>query len=141
MPCGEKVTQVVAALIEIDNKLLICQRPKEKKQGGFWEFPGGKVELGEALELALKREITEELDLAITNLKFIGWADHVYEEEEGTINLLGFVAQLQQADEHQKLLTRTDCQILKSSEIDPEKLTPPDRYLLELYIKSKDQAN
>ncbi len=137
MPCGEKVTQVVAALIEIDNKLLICQRPKEKKQGGFWEFPGGKVELGEALESALKREIIEELNLPITNLRFIGWADHIYEEEEGTINLLGFVAQPEATCEYQTLLQRPDCQIRKASEIEPEFLTPPDRYLLELYIKAQ----
>ncbi len=40
--------RVVAAVIEKDGKVLVCQRPTHKRHGGLWEFPGGKVERGES---------------------------------------------------------------------------------------------
>lgn len=52
---------VAAALITADGRLFIAQRPPHKKFGLLWEFPGGKVEPGESLEDALRREISEEL--------------------------------------------------------------------------------
>lgn len=59
------MTEVVAALIKKDDKFLICQRPKNKARGLLWEFVGGKVEKGEGLQDALKRECKEELDVDI----------------------------------------------------------------------------
>lgn len=55
------MTQVVAALIERDGKLLVCRRPPDKARGLLWEFAGGKVEAGETKEEALMRECREEL--------------------------------------------------------------------------------
>ena len=52
---------VAAALILDGGRLFIAQRPPHKKFGLLWEFPGGKVEAGEYLEEALRREIHEEL--------------------------------------------------------------------------------
>ena len=51
-----------AALMDSSGRVLITQRPAHKQLGGLWEFPGGKVELGEAPEQALVRELKEELD-------------------------------------------------------------------------------
>jgi 8-oxo-dGTP diphosphatase len=53
--------QVTAALIPEGGRLFIAQRPPHKKFGLMWEFPGGKVEIGETLEESLAREIREEL--------------------------------------------------------------------------------
>ena len=53
------------ALVDIDNKVLIAQRPKNKFMENFWEFPGGKVELNESLEAALVREAHEELGIDV----------------------------------------------------------------------------
>lgn len=59
---GEEVVEVVCAVIaDANGRLLLCQRPTGKPQGGMWEFPGGKVEQRESPESALKREIEEEL--------------------------------------------------------------------------------
>lgn len=59
-----RTIQVVAAIIQKDNKILATQRGYGEFKGG-WEFPGGKVEPGELPEDSLKREIREELDIEI----------------------------------------------------------------------------
>jgi 8-oxo-dGTP diphosphatase len=51
------------ALIDADGRVLLAQRPEGKSLAGLWEFPGGKVERGEAPEAALIRELKEELDI------------------------------------------------------------------------------
>jgi 8-oxo-dGTP diphosphatase len=55
--------RVVAAVIEREGKLLVCQRPRHKRHGGLWEFPGGKLEPGEDDLAAVRRELREELDI------------------------------------------------------------------------------
>lgn len=55
---------VVAALIEIEGKLLVCQRRRGSRFELQWEFPGGKREEGETLEAALARELNEELGVS-----------------------------------------------------------------------------
>lgn len=54
---------VVAAIIRREGKILIGQRPENKSLPGLWEFPGGKIEYGETPELALVRELKEELGI------------------------------------------------------------------------------
>ena len=54
---------VAAALVDVDGKVLLSQRPKEKQMAGLWEFPGGKLENGETPEIALIRELEEELGI------------------------------------------------------------------------------
>jgi mutator protein MutT len=57
---------VFAAVVQRDGKYLVCQRPPEKRHGGLWEFPGGKLEPGETLEQAAHRELIEELGVTVT---------------------------------------------------------------------------
>jgi 8-oxo-dGTP diphosphatase len=59
---AEAKIRVVAAVIEdSDGRLLLCRRPDHKRHGGLWEFPGGKVETGEDILHATRRELAEEL--------------------------------------------------------------------------------
>jgi 8-oxo-dGTP diphosphatase len=69
-----------AALVDSSGRVLITQRPAHKQLGGLWEFPGGKVELGEAPEQALVRELKEELDLTVEPdaLDPFAFASHAY---------------------------------------------------------------
>ena len=59
------VLVVACALIDPDGRVLIAQRPPEKQMAGLWEFPGGKIETGEAPEACLIRELKEELGIAV----------------------------------------------------------------------------
>ena len=62
---SRKPIVVVAGWIENRGKILLTQRPPEEANGGLWELPGGKVEDGETLQQALRREIKEELNLTV----------------------------------------------------------------------------
>ena len=82
-PLGERPLVLVAAvaLVDIDSRVLIAQRPAGKSMAGLWEFPGGKVERGETPEQALVRELHEELGIetATSCLAPIAFASHGYE--------------------------------------------------------------
>ncbi len=71
-----------AALIDIDGRVLIAQRPEGKSMAGLWEFPGGKVETGETPEMALIRELQEELgiDTWASCLAPLTFASHSYDD-------------------------------------------------------------
>ncbi|WND03313.1 8-oxo-dGTP diphosphatase MutT [Temperatibacter marinus] len=70
------------ALIDVDGRVLIAQRPEGKSMAGLWEFPGGKIEEGELPEEALIREAKEELNIDITAscLSPFAFASHSYEK-------------------------------------------------------------
>lgn len=55
--------KVTAAVIEKNGKILIAKRRKSDRMGGKWEFPGGKIDLGETPEECLRRELKEELGI------------------------------------------------------------------------------
>ncbi len=63
---ARKHTEVaVGILIRADGALLLSTRPEGKPYAGYWEFPGGKIEAGESVEQALRRELIEELGVTI----------------------------------------------------------------------------
>ena len=70
------------ALIDIDGRVLIAQRPEGKSMAGLWEFPGGRVEAGETPELALMRELEEELGIETWEscLAPLTFASHTYDD-------------------------------------------------------------
>lgn len=70
------------ALIDVDGRILLAQRPEGKSMAGLWEFPGGKVEAGETPEVALIRELEEELGINTWEscLAPLTFASHSYDD-------------------------------------------------------------
>lgn len=72
-----KIVNVVAAIIRDGDKILATQRGHGEFAGG-WEFPGGKIEVGETKEEALIREIKEELEVDIELGEFVHTVEYDY---------------------------------------------------------------
>ena len=61
------VQVAVGVLVRADGAFLLTSRPEGKAYAGYWEFPGGKLEAGETVEEALRRELQEEIGITIQN--------------------------------------------------------------------------
>jgi mutator protein MutT len=120
-------TEVSAALIFHNGKLLITQRHAKSHLGGLWEFPGGKREAGETFEQCLVREIREELGVEISVGELFGEVSHAYPEK--SVRLKFFICKLL-SGEPQPL----DCAAVKwidLSELSAHEFPAADARLLE----------
>ncbi len=79
---------VVCAIIQKEGKVFIAQRKPHKSLGGYWEFPGGKLEFGEDPIAALKRELLEEMEMIIAKPIYFG--EHIYAYNSFTIHLKAY---------------------------------------------------
>lgn len=71
----------VGVITDAQERILITQRSMDKFYGGFWEFPGGKLEKDEGASLALAREIKEEVGLDIIEHTYLGEVNYLYKEQ------------------------------------------------------------
>ena len=114
---------VACAIIQDDHgRLLIARRPEGKCLGGFWEFPGGKLEAGESPAEALCRELREELQIEAEITEILEPVEHHY--EEFSICLIPCLAKILSGKpdptEH------TEIAWLQSDEIDLNTMAPAD---------------
>jgi len=79
--------RVLAAVIVHQGRYLVCERPLDKRHGGLWEFPGGKMEAGESLFEAANRELTEELNVGAVEVGEPLYSVH----DEGSPFVIDFV--------------------------------------------------
>lgn len=78
-----KRVHVAAAVIrDTSGKILIARRADTQHQGGLWEFPGGKVEDGEAVQAALARELEEELGIVVSAARPLIKVQHDYPDKQ-----------------------------------------------------------
>lgn len=78
----------VGLMTDDQQRLLITQRSPHISHGGYWEFPGGKLEIDESPEMALIRELKEEVGVDVIQYQFLGEVHHPYETY--TITLYGY---------------------------------------------------
>ena len=125
-----KTIEVVAAIIKKDDKIFITKR----SYGEFidmWEFPGGKVEVGETQEEALIREIKEELELDITNLNYLTTVEYDYPKFHLSMDC--FWCELQ--SEHVVLNEHEDAKWLSKAQLDSVDWLPADVTLVDKIAK------
>ena len=111
----DRIIRVVAAVIQNQNRVLIAQRPKHKRHGGLWEFPGGKIQQGESVFEAVKRELDEELRVEVTSTGQILYSDR----DEGSPFVIEFVethiAGTPKPNEHSELKWADPAELAKVS--------------------------
>lgn len=128
---SKKVINVVAAAIEKDGLIFCAQRPEGKSLGGFWEFPGGKLEQGESPEEALIREIKEEFNADIEVLSYVNEAS--YEYDFGMVIMKTFKAKL--LSDQLTLLEHQDSKWLEPHRLDTLDWAPVDIPAVHLLSK------
>ena len=117
---------VVAVLVAEDGRFMICQRPAHKARGLLWEFPGGKVEIGETRAQALVRECREELDVTVAPGEIFMEVDHVYPDI--TIHLTLFRAAI--AEGRPQRLEHADIRFIAPDQIPRYDFCPADADIL-----------
>ena len=78
---------VAGALFDGEGRVLIAQRPAGKALAGRWEFPGGKVDMGESEHAALRRELREELGVEVIAARPFMRLAHAYEDRDVELSL------------------------------------------------------
>ena len=128
---------VVAAVIYQDQNLLLARRKPGKSMGGYWEFPGGKIEDGETAESALARELKEEFDLQVSVGKHV--ATHRHDYEHIKIELIAHETKIESGEfqlrDHDAIVWVTP------TEASHYKLAPADIPILEQILKTQNEQN
>ncbi|MDF2476736.1 MAG: hydrolase [Sphingobacterium sp.] len=131
------ITKVVCGIIFKDHRVLICRRKPEKSLGGYWEFPGGKVEGSESYEESLIRELIEELNLKVEiNKHFINTVHHY---DKNSIELISFICSTSGT-----VVESTDHDLIEWVKVDDLlnwKLAPADIPIAEALIEELNNFN
>jgi 8-oxo-dGTP diphosphatase len=83
--------KVTAAILRDNGKILVAKRPDHDKLAGYWEFPGGKVEVGETPEECLSRELMEEFGIHVTVGEF--FMSSIFHYGHGSFDLHAYLVE------------------------------------------------
>ncbi len=122
------MTEVTAAIIYRDGKLLLCQRAEGKSRELLWEFPGGKIEPHETPEQCLVRECREELGIQIGTESLVRKV--VYEYPDITVHVHFYMCRL--IDGEPACIEHNRIQWFTLDEAVKLRLCPADRKMLDL---------
>lgn len=127
---------VTAALLRKNSKILLTKRPANKPQGGFWEFPGGKLQQDETPQQALQRELREELDLEVKVGSIFEVVYHRY--EWGPVLIL--VYECQPCSEVIRNLEVAEHRWIAVAELSGYDVLPADRPIIDKLLDQDDSA-
>jgi 8-oxo-dGTP diphosphatase len=136
-PCNRPTHVVCLVLRDAEGRVLVTQRPEGKRLALLWEFPGGKVEAGESLETALRREIREELGIEVDALEPFAAVHHEY--DYGSIYLQPFISACEQHPEL-SLNEHKDAQWIFLSDWKQLLWAPADIPIVEKLLRHGSQA-
>lgn len=127
----------VVCLVAIDNKdqILVTQRAEDKPLPLLWEFPGGKVDQGESAEIALRREIIEELGLDLDALTRLPSVTHHY--TFGTIRLIPFITLLKTRPDLSQLNAHAAARWIALHDWDQLQWAPADVPIIERLLQTE----
>jgi 8-oxo-dGTP diphosphatase len=124
---------VAAAIITNGSKVLIAKRPANKFLGGYWEFPGGKIEPGETPEACLHRELFEELEIKVHINYFL--AEQTYDYGSFIVCLKVFLCTIDSGK--MSLNDHEEIKWVKKNELLLFNLAPADIPLAEFYLSNE----
>ena len=125
-----KIIQAAAAiLVNRNGEVLITERPAGKIWPGYWEFPGGKIEAGETPEMALKREMLEEIGVTLESFVPFSFVSETRADEGYHVIVLCYLCRAwqgePQARENQQMAW------VKAEALDGYKLLPSNKGLVK----------
>ena len=126
---------VCLVMIDQDNQILATQRAKDKQLGLLWEFPGGKIDHSETADVALRREIQEELGLKLGQLTKHPAVTHRY--DFGTIQLTPFITRVETHPEISHLHAHEAAQWIALKDWDQLHWTPADVPIIEKLLQTE----
>jgi mutator protein MutT len=138
MDADKEMMRVDAAIgvVKRDGRVLICQRKTDDTLGDFWEFPGGKCEPGESLEMCLARELMEEVGIEARVVRKLTPVEHDYPHV--SVRLHPFLCEHVEGE-----ATAIECQRTKwveAEELSGYKFPPANESLLEEVVRAMNRA-
>jgi 8-oxo-dGTP diphosphatase len=121
-----KSIKVVCGIIWKDAQVLIARRKPEKSLGGYWEFPGGKLESNESAEFALVRELKEELGMSLQNIRYFDNNTHQY--DSFSIELIAYECDFVNASF--QLIDHDETKFVLPEQLEDYKIAPADIYFV-----------
>jgi mutator protein MutT len=120
---------VVASVIHKEDRVLVAKRPKHKRHGGLWEFPGGKMLEGESVLDAVSRELLEELNVATVSV-----GDILFASQDEAFLIQFVVAQI---DGEPESIEHSEIRWVTMDEVKKLHLAPTDKKFVLEYLTQK----
>ena len=131
------MVSVAAAIITHNDKVLLAKRPANKFLGGFWEFPGGKIECGETPEMCLHRELKEELEIYVKIDEYL--TENVFDYGHFIVCLKVFLCSLDSGNF--KLNDHDQIEWVEKDQLLSYNLAPADIPLVNYYLARKSNKH
>ena len=126
--------RVLAAVVLRYGRYLVCRRPAHKRHGGLWEFPGGKLEPGETLLHAARRELAEELGVTTISVE-----EPVFEvHDTGSPFVIEFVPT--EVEGTPQCLEHSELAWARVEDLTTMELAPSDRRFVEWMVAGESSA-